>query len=349
MTNLDIAEQRIYNQHIAQPSLKKPGDVVKWLGAVQAQDYAGAKWALGLRLKSSTDAAIDAALADGSIIRTHVLRPTWHFVVPADARWMIALTAPRIIGFCAPWYRKLELDNEVFKRSNNALANALEGGRHLNRAAIMVVLNGAGVVTDELRFIHLLMRAELDSVICSGPRQGKQFTYALFDDRVPARNFLTKDEALNELAKRYFISHGPATLQDFTWWSGLSPADAKLGLELSKPELINLFVEGKEYWTTPEKPGITSKASIAHLLPAFDEFAVAYKDRTAAVNSKYLKQAGHVIADPSIVVNNQVVGTWKRAIKKDKVEIALNPFGRLDKEQVQAIETAAEKYKEFLK
>jgi len=208
MTSLDIAEQRIYNQHIAQPTQKKPADIVKWLGAVQAQDYAGAKWALGLRLKDASDAAIDAALGDGSIIRTHVLRPTWHFVIPADARWMITLTAPRINGFCATWYRKLQLDNAVFNRSNDALAKALEGGRHLNRTAIMAVLNGAGVATDDLRFIHLLMRAELDRVICSGPRQGKQFTYALFDDRIPAGNSPTKEEALNELAKRYFISHG---------------------------------------------------------------------------------------------------------------------------------------------
>ncbi len=249
MTQLEIAQQRLYNQCISGQKLKKPAEIVKYMGAIQAQDYAGAKWALGLRLQKSNDAAIDKALAKGSIIRTHVLRPTWHFVSPADARLMIELTAPRINAFSASQYRQFQLDDAVFKKSNDALAKALEGGKQLNRAAMMQALQQAGVATNDLRFIHLLMRAELDKVICSGGRDGKQFTYALFDDRVPAGNTLSKDEALAELIKRYFISHGPATLQDFTWWSGLSATDARRGLEILKSELTNTKVDSNEYWT----------------------------------------------------------------------------------------------------
>jgi hypothetical protein len=349
MTNLDIAQRRVGNQHIARQTFKKPADIVKYLGAVQAQDFAGAKWALGLRLQKSSDKAIDKALADGSIIRTHVLRPTWHFVSPADARWMIELTAPRIIAFSASRNRQLQLDNAVFKKSNDALAKALEGRKQLNRTDIMAVLQQAGIATNDLRFIHLLMRAELDKVICSGGRQGKQFTYAFFDDRVPAGNTHSKEAALAELATRYFLSRGPATLQDFAWWSGLAAADARVGLEIVKPGLTNIKIEGAEYWMGREEPIIFGKAPVAHLLPAFDEFAVAYKDRTAAVNSKYLKQARNVISDPSIVVNNQVVGTWKRILEKNAVEIVLNPFGKLNKAHTIPVEAAAERYRKFSK
>ncbi|HEY2580596.1 MAG TPA: winged helix DNA-binding domain-containing protein, partial [Mucilaginibacter sp.] len=245
MTTLDIAKQRIHNQHIATQIFKKSEDLVKWLGAMQAQDYAGAKWAIGLRLQNSNDAAIDKAMAEGSIIRTHVLRPTWHFVSPADIRWMIELTAPRINALSASMFRQLNLDSAIFKQSNDALAKALEGGKQLNRAEVMTVLNDAGVATDDLRFIHLLMRAELDKVICSGGRQGKQFTYALFDDRVPSNNF-SKEEALMELARRYFTSRGPATLQDFTWWSGLTATDTKAALETVKSELTKTIIEGSK-------------------------------------------------------------------------------------------------------
>ncbi|MDB4900757.1 MAG: Winged helix DNA-binding protein [Mucilaginibacter sp.] len=260
---------------------------------------------------------------------------------------MIELTAPRINAFCASMFRQLQLDSVVFKRSNDALAKALEGNKQLNRLEVMSVLNEAGVATDDLRFIHLLMRAELDRIICSGARQGKQFTYALFDDRVP-NNTLPKEESLAELALRYFISHGPATLQDFTWWSGLAANDTKIGLEIVKPELAKVMVDGREYWMVPNEPITNSKAPIAYLLPAFDEFAVAYKDRTATVNPKYLEQARHVIFDPSIVVNNQVIGTWKRIIKNPKIDITLNTLGNLNKIQTKAVERAKKRYLKFM-
>ncbi|TWI94372.1 winged helix DNA-binding protein [Mucilaginibacter frigoritolerans] len=349
MTYQDIAQQRIYNQYIVNAVFKQPADIVKYMGAIQAQDYAGAKWAVGLRLKNGKDAAVDKALADGSIIRTHVLRPTWHFVSPYDLRWMLDLTAARIKAAAAPWYKKLELDAAVLKKCNDVLARALEGNKQLNRAEIMTVLQQAGIATDDLRFVHLLMWAELEKVICSGGRQGKQFTYALFDDRVPLASPKAKEEALAELAGRYFTSRSPATLQDFTWWSGLTTADAKTGLELVKADLLNLKMEGVDYWMGSELPDNNIKVQAAHLLPAFDEFAVSYKDRTAAVKHEYLTQARYVIFDPSIVVNNQIVGTWKRTINKTGVDITVNLFGKLNKTQTAAVDAAAIRYLKFMK
>src|SRR5713226_2776124 len=165
MTNLDIAHRRLHNQLITRPMFEKPDDVVKWLGAVQAQDYAGAKWALGLRMQGVTDDVIEQAFADGAIIRTHVMRPTWHFVAPADIRWMLALTAPRINAY---YNRKLELDDSVFRHSNVALAKALQGGKQLTRSELVSVLQQAGIAADNLlRSTYIIMRAELDGIVRS--------------------------------------------------------------------------------------------------------------------------------------------------------------------------------------
>ena len=222
MKILDIAQHSLHNQYLSSSGFKEPADVVKWFGAVQAQDYSGAKWALGLRLQSATDDAVEKAFGDGNILRTHVMRPTWHFVAPADIRWLLKLTAPRVNAVNGYYYRKFELDDAVFKKSNKALTKALRGGKQLTRDTLRNAVQQAGVATDDLvRSAYILIRAELDGLICSGARKGKQFTYSLLDERQPNSATLERDEALAELTRRYFTSHGPATLQDFVWWSGL--------------------------------------------------------------------------------------------------------------------------------
>jgi len=223
MINLDIAHRRLHNQHITRRTLETPQALVEWLGAVQAQDFAAAKWALGLRLQGVTDDDIEQAFTDGAILRTHVMRPTWHFVSPADIRWLLALTAPHVRAASAYYNRKLELDDAVFRRTNAVLANALQGGKQLTRDELASALQQAGIATDgEQRVTYIMMRAELDGVICSGARRGKQFTYALLAERAQQARTLDRDEALAELTMRYFTSHGPATIQDFVWWSGLT-------------------------------------------------------------------------------------------------------------------------------
>src|SRR6266516_4352031 len=209
MTKREIAHQRIHNQLITHQTFEKVGDVLRWLGAVQAQDYAAAKWALGLRMQNSTDDMIEQAFTDGTILRTHVMRPTWHFVLPADIRWMLALTAPRVLATIAHYDRTLELDDAVFTRSNTVLVKALQGGKQLTRAELVSVLQQAGIATDNVQRIgHILMHAELDGMICSGARRGKQFTYALLDERAPQARTLDRDESLYALAWGYFTSHG---------------------------------------------------------------------------------------------------------------------------------------------
>ncbi|HSJ52566.1 MAG TPA: winged helix DNA-binding domain-containing protein, partial [Anaerolineae bacterium] len=230
MTRSEIAWRRLANQWITEPKPARPADVVARLGAVQAQDYAGAKWAVGLRLQGATDDDIDRSFAAGEILRTHVLRPTWHFVLPADIRWMLELTAPRVHAASAYMVRKLELDEDTFRRSNDALARALEGGHHLTRQELRGVLEQAGIaVHDGLRLGYLMMQAELDGVVCSGPRRGKQFTYALLAERAPQARRLDRQEALAELAGRFFATRGPATVHDLAKWSSLTVADARDG------------------------------------------------------------------------------------------------------------------------
>jgi hypothetical protein len=249
MSSIDIVQLRLHNLFISNPQLKDPVHALECLGAVQAQDFAGAKWALGLRIPGATDNQVERSFNEGAILRTHILRPTWHFVTQADIRWMLALTAPRVHSINGTMYRKLELDSTIFKRCNAVLVKTLGGEQHLTRAELRGVLQSAGIDTrDNYRMSYLVMQAELDGIICSGPRRGKQFTYALMDERAPQARVLERNEALVELARRYFLSRGPATVHDFAKWSGLTVADARLGLEAVQDQLLKEEIDGQIYW-----------------------------------------------------------------------------------------------------
>ena len=350
---LDIADRRLRNQRIAGAGFERPGAVVAWLGAVQAQDYLGALWALGLRMETANEEAIEQALADRTVVRTWPLRGTLHFVAPADIRWMLALLTPRVIAGRRARYRQLDLDSSVFDRSRDLLTRALEGGRQLTRDALYETLDAAGIATAGQRGIHILQRLALDGLLCFAARQGKQQTFALLEEWVPAARTLARDEALAELAGRYFTSHGPATLPDFTWWSGLTVADARTGIELAGPPLEREVVNGQAYWFAAVAPAAEPAASpaspTAYLLPPFDEYTVAYRDRSAVLDSLQRRLVSvNGIFYPTIVLDGQVAGTWKRAFKKGSVVITLSPFAPLKKKERQAVAVAAERYGAFL-
>lgn len=310
MNRLDLVSQRLHNQKLSSPDFRKPVDVVRWFGAVQAQDFEAAKWALALRMRSATNEIVEDAFNRGTILRTHLMRPTWHFVAHDDIRWLLALTAPRVNLRCGPNYRKLELDDATFKRSKKVFERSLKNGKHLPRSELRRLLNESGIeANDTVRFGHILIRAELDGVICSGPRIAKQFTYALFDERVPGAATMDRDEALARLTQRYFRSHGPATLQDFTWWSGLSTADARLGIELAGRDLENVTAGEKDYWNVRAREA--SSLHTAHLLPAFDEYFVAYRDRQSVFDGKPSLTAADVLG-PTVIIDGTVAGTWRR-------------------------------------
>jgi hypothetical protein len=352
MAGEDILHQRLLSQHIAGARFEKTADVVMWMGAVQAQDYLAAKWAVAARTKGISDAAVEQAFADGVILRTHLLRPTWHFVTPDDIRWILTLTAPRIHAANAYWYRRVELDETVFNWSNTALANALRGGNQLTRPETESVLHQAGISTKlPLRFAYLMMHAELDGIVCSGVRQGKQHTYALLDERAPQARKLEREDALAELSKRYFISHGPTTLEDYIWWSGLSSSDAKAGLGMVESQLDREAIDGRTYWFAASTPMSSINLPTTYLLPNFDEYLVGYTDRSAIFDKVHLQKLdarGSILANHTIVIDGKVAGIWRRTIKKNAVIIELSPFIPLTEAEERSVAAAADRYGDFL-
>jgi hypothetical protein len=353
MPPINKAHQRLLNQHLAAAPFEKPVDVVDWLVAVQSQDYFGAKWALGLRLQDAHDADLDRAFNAGSILRTHVLRPTWHFVTPEDIRWLLALTAPRVHAANAAMYRKLELDNSTLKRGHKTMTKALQGGQHLTRDELRATLEKVGLaVGTGQRLAYIVMAAELDGLICSGPRRGKQFTYALLEERVPSIATLKRDEALATLSQRYFASHGPATVQDFAKWSGLTTADAKHGLEMVGAQLQHEALNGAEYWFSSSAVPINAKRAkfTAYLLSVFDEYLIGYADRsmiaTPGIAAKLFTMGNALTA--VVVVDGQIVGTWRRTLEKEAVVVTTDYWSRLTKAQLRAVAAAAQRHGEFL-
>jgi hypothetical protein len=352
MTPSEIALRRLVRQQLLGPKARTPQQVVERLVAVQAQDYYGAKWSVGLRCRGATDATVERAFDRGAILRTHLLRPTWHFVAPQDIRWLLALTGPRVQAANARLYRKLGMDAAAFRRSNAALARALEGGRYLTRDELAQALEQAGVRTsDRMRMSYFLMFAELEGLACSGPRRGKQFTYALLETRVPATKALTHDDALVELARRYFLTRGPATVQDFAKWSGLTVADARDGLEGAQGALVREVADGKTLWFAPS-PRIPRRPAspVVHLLSIFDEYVCGYRDRSAMVserNGARLLRMGNSLTG-IVVVAGVIAGTWNRRMKGTVFEIRTEMFRRLTRAEDRAVKNAVRGFGRFV-
>jgi hypothetical protein len=348
---LDIPLYRLQNQRLSRTTFTTANEVVSWLGAVQSQDYAGAKWALAQRMTDTTDAALDQALADGSILRSHLLRPTWHFATPRDIRWMLQLTAPRVHAMNAIMYRQTELDKATFKKSYAVLEKSLRDGKQLTRTELASSLGKAGILAKGVRLAYIIMSAELEGLIVSGARRGKQFTYALLEERAPQARSLTREEALAELAQRYFTSRGPASLQDFAWWSGLTMTDARNGLELVKSKFSHETVNSQTYWFPDSSPQTKDKSPAAYLLPNYDEYLVGYTDRSTAFDASHtdkLDSRGGILFQHTIVLDSQVAGTWKRTLKKEEVAMEIVAFVKWTKLEKQAIAEAAERFGRFL-
>ena len=349
MNTSEILKLRLFNSGLSHSPFQNAVDAVSHLGAVQAQDFTAAKWSLGLRIRNSTDKEIEKAFNDGKILRIHVMRPTWHFVMPEDIRWMIELTAPRVKAVLASSDRKLGLDDTLFARSNAAIVKALEGHNYLTRQELKVILADIGIVTDVQRLAHIISRAELDGLICSGPRRGKQFTYALLDERVVESERPDREQSLARLALKYFTSHGPAQLKDFSWWSGLAEKDAISALDMIKSGLNQETLDKKTYWFPPHSETAIPDSPRAFLLSIYDEYTIAYHDRSDISDARDIERMivmGNALT-AVIVLNGKVAGTWKRAMKKDSVEIRLSPFRKLENDEQDAVESEVARYGKF--
>ena len=329
MVKSPILKRRLFNQRLAGNGLRRPEDVVSWLGAVQAQDYTGAKWALGMRGQSITEKAVDRAFDEGRILRTHILRPTWHFVAPADLRSFLSVSGPRVQAFNAYYYRKYEVDARLLIKCYAAIGVALSGRRYLTRQELSLVLAKARIDVRDVRLAAVVMFAELEGLICSGPRRGKQFTYALMDERVPRSRIEPADQVLADLTRRYFRSHGPATIKDYVWWSGLTVAQAKRGMSSIERDLQRIEKDGLTYWATSDGERDGRPTASTYLLPNYDEFLIAYKNRDEVIAHR----GAVVLRPPSIeepphhvILDGQLAGSWRRVVKGPDLHVNVKLF-----------------------
>lgn len=349
IVNHEVANRRLSNQYITRKGLRQPAEVVAWFGGVQAQEYLPAKWALALRMSAgATESQIEQAFTEGKILRTHVLRPTWHFVTPADIRWMLELTAPSVHRRMSTYDRQLGLDPATMNRAASVMERVLGDGESLTRAQLGVELERAGIATGNIRLAHMALYAELEGVMCSGPRRGKQFTYALLAHRAPQARRLARDEALAELTRRYFRSHGPATVRDFVWWSGLTTSDAKRGLEMIAAS--QQLVDGRTYWAVGRKQNPTGSTTL-HLLPIYDEYVVAYRDREAVPHTTSMiksDKGGYVTFQHALVIAGQIAGTWKMVRNANGISIEVVPLRRLTRPERTAVTAVATRFGRFL-
>lgn len=346
----NISNVRLITQQIAATTFISPKEIVGWMGAMQAQDYRMAKWAIGLRLPGQSDSLIDHSFNKGEILRTHVLRPTWHFVSAEDIYWLLELSAPQMKRAMKSRDKQLGLDEKIFMKSNSIIEKTLRGGKNLTRTELGIMLEQGRIPTNEQRLIHLMYYAELSGIICSGKMNGNNQTYALLAERVKQPKQIHREEALAKLAERYFKSHGPATLEDFIWWAGLNITDASHGLEMIKKNFISETIKSKTYWfadsfSMPAK----SKLSL-YLLPAFDEFIISYKDRTAVLPQEHQPKAftNNGIFRPVILMNGQAIGLWKRNIQKDKVILEAEFFMKASNVTINSFKKESKKYGKFL-
>ncbi len=348
----EIINLRLSNQLLLNNQVKSPEDVVGHMCAMQAQDYLGSLWAVALRTESSFEKDIEQAIANGKIVRSWPMRGTLHYVLPEDLKWMLKLMTPRILsGQTKRFLREFELDENALKQCRKILINKLEGGKKLARNDVYRVLEEGGIAATGQRGLHIIWYLAQEGVLCFGPREGKQPSFVLLDEWIPKSRELTTEEALSEIFYRYVASRGPVTLADFIWWTGLTTTSAKNALELVKPKLTSFKLEEKEYWFTIDNEPVKNTENLYHLLPPFDEYLIAYADRSLMLGTYTLKDVvpfSNGMFFPVIVKNGLILGTWKRTLNKNSVKIEFTPFNGKTFDKESQLEQIQKRYEKFL-
>jgi len=349
MTLNSISALRSFNQQLSNQEAKTAKDVACWMGAIQAQDFNMVKWAFGIRLPNSTEKSINEEIDSGRIIRTHLLRPTWHFVSSDDIYWIQKLSAAHIKSALSYRDSQLGLTSRIFSKTNSAIEKILKNNIHLTREELFAGLVKSGLKLNNEQASHIFVRAETEGIICSGRQKKGKPTFALLNEWVPEnKKRYNRDESLKELGYRYFMSRGPATVQDFAWWSGLSLSEARMGLEYNKSELVSEVIENQTFWFSDPPVNLDPNKGQVFLLPAYDEFLLSYRDRSASISDYDHKLAvsNNGIFYPVILAENQITGTWKRKSKREKIIISTNQF--TTKLSAESMENAVIRYSRFL-
>ncbi|MBC8168005.1 MAG: AlkZ family DNA glycosylase [Bryobacteraceae bacterium] len=343
---MDVTPLRLRSQQLVDPTARTAHDLVRHFGALQGQEYGPTKWGIGLRLPHLQDADIEMQLNEGRILRTHLLRPTWHLVTDEDIRWLLRLTAPRVHQLNGYMYRSTGLDAAEFSRYNRLIVNAISGGMHLTREELGSVFLRNGAQADGIRLGLIMMQAELEGIVCSGRRQGTSHTYALLDERVKSAPPKTRDEALAALTRRYFQSRGPATVKDFAGWSSLTIADCRRGVEMLRPTLTDDHAEGGQYIYFRDTCSDDAPPRL-HILPIYDEYIMGYKDRAALLRFRSSLGKPPFRFDNMIVWGGQIVGTWRRDLRRNAIDLVWDCFQTPEKSQTRLLRAAAELFGKF--
>lgn len=345
-----IRNIRLQSQHLVNQKITDIKELVQYMGAIQAQEYTMAKWAIGSRLNTATDKTIEEAFNQGNILRTHVMRPTWHFVANEDIRWMVELSSKRIISACISLGKQWEIPEKQYLKAINVIEKLLEGNNHLTKEEIKKEFEQRNIPSDIPEINRYLMRAEAEGIICSGAVKNKKQTYALIDERAPATNTLTKEEALAKLASRYFLSHSPASMNDFIWWSGLLISEAKQAVKLIEKDLIFEKFEGSEliiHRSVDYQPVLDDSI---HFLPSYDEYLISYKNRTNVLDLEHYSKAFNTygIFYPVLAHNGRIVGNWKKSANKKRLSVDTSLFIEIPDIKEILYEQAHKKYHSFL-
>ncbi|MEF2968630.1 winged helix DNA-binding domain-containing protein [Paenibacillus sp. M1] len=344
-----IAQCRLRNQRINRPGELTASDVVRRLGAIQAQDYSQALWAVGLRMQQAHASEVENAIAEKHIVLTWAMRGTLHLVTAEDVHWMIKLLAPRILSKSQPRLKQMGLDSKLLSHFEDLIYQALKEKKRMNRAELMALLEDKGFVTKNGRGYLLLWYLAQIGLICLGPMEGKQQTFVLLEEWLPNRKSYSKEESLKEIAERYFTGHGPATVHDFAWWSGLTVTEARTGIEAAALALHSEKIAGVEYWMGPDSA--KGNESGVFLLPGFDEYLLGYKDRSAVLEKKFapfIVPGNNGVFKPMLIVDGQIEGTWSRKIKKDGVDISVSPFSPTTPWSVESLDQSIQRYRKFV-
>jgi hypothetical protein len=347
----DLNGARLRRQRLVGGGFASAGEAVSAQLAVQAQDYLGALWGVGQRVAGAREATIERALTERSIVRGWPLRGTLHFVAAEDLHWLLDLLAPRVLQRSRRRLKdEFELDDRVVERARRVCERVLGGGRALTREALYAAFENARIHTGDSRGLHLVWWLAHAGVLCFGTRAGKQQTFVLLDEWLPRTRRLPREAALTELARRYFASRGPATVRDFAWWSGLAAADVAAAHDAVRSELEAVEVEGRTYWRATDAGGDSGAANVArvHLLPAYDEYTVAYADRDAFLDAEHAKRAGNGIFKPALLVGGRIAGSWKRMLSKGAVHVVPEWFAPPTRAAAKAFDAAAARYAIFL-
>lgn len=351
MTTADILKIRLYNQLLSGNRMKEAHEIVSHMGAMQSQAFDMARWAIGVRLSGSTDRDIANAINSGTVIRTHILRPTWHFVAAEDIHWMFDLSSPRIRPVYLSYYKMNRIEESHIRKTNRIIEKALIDHNHLTKTEITEVLQAEGIDTDPYIISQILSRAEIDGIICNGRIKEKKQTFALLHEWAPKTNTLSKEEALEKLARKFFTSHAPATLQDFIWWSGLLASDCKKALELIKDNFISEEFNGKTFRMKNDLTLPPESKDSALLLPQFDELVVSYKDRSEMIEDEHYGKVmtKNGLFSPTVMLNGKIIGSWRKVMNKKKPEVEISFFEKTPKKTEELFKEAKKRYVDFLR